>query len=312
MNIELNKLEALRQCKYAYNERLQAYVSDNLYMSVVATNACQCKCPYCINSLTDRTLSLPIDKAKENIKRAVEEFGVQEAVILGGEPTLYPHLLELIAALKEAGLRYFGLTTNGIKLKDHDFLEALVKSDIDFLNVSIHNNGEFLTKAEMRSVYIDFVDMRCHGQKLRINTNVWRGNHDNPTDLLNWIEKMSYCCDEMRVSNIIRKDGFSVNADAVKEAEDMYMRDEEYDRLFDEVMLCYQKAGYSIIHNPAALGFVNYYLIPTRTPIIINWNIDSRVSDQVCENDVGNRHINTIKLLVNGDLSLSWNTSNRI
>jgi len=312
MTIELNKLEALRQCKYAYNESLQAYVSDNLYMSVVATNACQCQCPYCINSLTDRTLSLPIDKAKENIKRAVEEFGVQEAVILGGEPTLYPHLLELIAALKEAGLRYVGLTTNGIKLKNHDFLEALVKSDIDFLNVSIHRHGEFLTKAEMRSVYIDFVDMRRHGQKLRINTNVWRGNHDKTLDLLNWIEKMSYCCDEMRVSNIIHKDGFSVNADAVEEAEDMYMRDEEYERLFDEVMLCYQKAGYSIINNPAALGFVNYYLIPTRTPIIINWNIDSHVSDQVCENDVGNRHVNTIKLLVNGDLSLSWNTNNKI
>lgn len=311
MNIELNKLEALRQCKYAYNEKLKAYVSDNLYMSVVATNACQCKCPYCINSLTDRTLSLPINKAKESIKRAVEEFGVQEAVILGGEPTLYPHLLELIAALKEAGLRYFGLTTNGIKLKDPDFLEALVKSDIDFLNVSFHKSGEFLSTAEMYKIYEDFKSMRRYGQKLRINTNVWRGNHDNELSLVDWLGLISDCCDEIRVSNIIRKDGFSVNPDAVEEAESMYMDDEEYEALFEKVLRNYSGI-YSIIHNPAALGFVNYYLIPTRTPIIINWNIDSRVSDQICENDMGNRHINTIKLLVNGDLSLSWNTRNRI
>lgn len=58
------------------------------------------------------------------------------------------------------------------------------------------------------------------------------------------------------------------------------------------------------------LGFVRYLLIPTKCPIIINWNLGSKVSDQVCENDIRNRKINTFKCLVSGDISLSWNKNN--
>ena len=36
------------------------------------------------------------------------------------------------------------------------------------------------------------------------------------------------------------------------------------------------------------------------------------VSEQVCENDIENRQINTFKCLVNGEISLSWNTNNVI
>lgn len=62
----------------------------------------------------------------------------------------------------------------------------------------------------------------------------------------------------------------------------------------------------------ATLGFVRYLLIPTPCPIIINWNSGSRVAEQVCENDIPNRKVNTFKCLVNGDISLSWNTNNII
>ena len=68
----------------------------------------------------------------------------------------------------------------------------------------------------------------------------------------------------------------------------------------------------AIIENKDTLGFVRYLLIPTKCPIIINWNLESKVAEQVCENDIVNRKINTFKCLVNGDISLSWNTNNII
>lgn len=311
MIIQNNSLEVLRECHYERNDKLNALVSNNLYLSIVATNSCQCKCPYCINSLTDMKLSLPIDKAKRNIERAVNEFGIKEAVIIGGEPTLYKDLFDLIEFLKSTGIRKFGLTTNGIRLKDSNFLKQLIKSDINFINVSFHKPDEFLTWTELEKIRKEFLQWRNPQQKMRINTNVWKNNHDTIDSLNEFINRISNRCDEIRISNIIHKDEFSVNSVAVDEAEQMYMTDEEYESLFSEFINGYADK-YTIIHNPAALGFVNYYLIPTKTAIIVNWNINSKVSEQVCENNLGDNKIHTIKCLVNGDLSLSWNTGNTI
>lgn len=310
MIIENNSLEVLRTCYYVNNDKLNALVSDNLYLSIVATNSCQCNCPYCINSLTDKTLQMPFEKAKKNILKAIKELGVKEAVILGGEPTLYKDLFPLIIFLKESGLRKVGLTTNGIKLKDRDFFINLIHTGIDFINISYHNE-DFITFDELYDIYNFFKNKKYSWQKIRINTNVWKDNHDNLEELDSFINQISLCCDEIRVSNIIHKDSFSVNSDSNEDAKDMFMTDEEYKMLFTEFIELKAK-DYTIIHNPKALGFVQYYLIPSRVPIIVNWNIDSKVSEQVCENNLHEKKIHTVKCLVTGDISLSWNTNNII
>lgn len=310
MLIKNDSLEVLRTCLYVPNKELGCLVSDNLYLSIVATNACQMNCPYCINSLTDKTLEMPFKKATENISKAIAKFGIKEAVILGGEPTLYKNLVQLIHFLKDAGLRKVGFTTNGIRLTDEKYLIELAKSGVDFINVSYHNS-DFISYNDLMRIYNVFKENTTPYQKLRINTNVWRGNHDKINTLISFLSSIRYYCDEIRVSNIIRKDGFSVNPNAVDEAESMYMSDEEYEILFTQLLKNFEY-DYSIIHNPLALGFVNYYLIPTPTPIILNWNIDSKVSEQVCENNLAEKKIHTIKCLVTGDISLSWNLGNKI
>lgn len=312
MIIENSSLEVLRTCEYFKNEKLNASVSNNLYLSVVVTNDCQFNCPYCINSLTDKSLSLPLEKGKKNIKKAVDEFGIKKSVILGGEPTLYPGLFELIQFLKDdCNLRRVGLTTNGMKLNNMYYLCDLMKSGVDFVNISYHKHGQFLSYGDICDIYSIFCEKRKPGQKMRINTNIWKGNHDNIQSLLSFIRDISKFCDEIRISNIIQKDSFSVNSNTVAKAEKMYMTDKEYEVLFNQLLDTY-KPYYSIIYNPLALGFVKYYLIPTKVPIILNWNINSEVSNQVCENNIGDRKIHTVKCLVTGDISLSWNTSNKI
>ena len=191
MIIENNSLEVLRTCDYVKNDKLGAMISNNLYLSVVATNSCQCNCPYCINSLTDKTLQLPLEKAKVNIKKSVDELGIKESVILGGEPTLYPYLFDLIDFLKnDCGLRKVGFTTNGIKLKDAAYLEGVVRTGVDFINISYHNHGEFLHPTDMWSIYFRFCEIKQPQQKIRINTNVWKGNHDTIESLLKFIGKI--------------------------------------------------------------------------------------------------------------------------
>lgn len=59
------------------------------------------------------------------------------------------------------------------------------------------------------------------------------------------------------------------------------------------------------------INSLEIFKISTKIPIIINWNLNSDVSLQACEN-ISNKKINTFKCLVSGDISLSWNKKNII
>lgn len=292
---------------------VHGFVNQNAYISVVATNNCQCSCPYCINSATDKQLNLPIKKALHNIGELTTYINNEpEVIILGGEPTLHPQIFDLIKGLK--GLKRYGfnalgkvrITTNGIKLCDPVFLKELLNTGIDGINISWHNDENFMSLAKLKHIVSYIHEMRpsC---KVRINTNVWRGNHDTVSELrrlVNWLD----FADSIRISNIIPKDSFSVNEENF--GEDMILSDEEYKTLFSEFIDGFTNQ-YAVFENPDTLGFVRYFLIPRPCPIIVNWNLGSTVSEQICENDSMCK-VNTFKCLVNGEISLSWNTNNII
>lgn len=116
--IDVSSLEIFKQNEYFPTDI--GMVSNNAYLSIVATNKCQCACPYCINSETDKSLDLPIDKAYRNIQSLVDKYAVKDAIILGGEPLMHPSILSLIGSLRRIrGLKMLRLTTNGIMLDKH-------------------------------------------------------------------------------------------------------------------------------------------------------------------------------------------------
>lgn len=305
----LNDLEVLKQNdSYEFNEYVKRPLNTKCYMSIVATNKCQKKCPYCINSHTDCTSELDLDKALPNIKAAHEKLGINECVILGGEPTLHTQIVKLVSELHKMSFNKVVMTTNGVDLTD-ELLEQLLNAGLTHLNVSVHNDmGEHCTIGlnKMRHIY-ETAKRVNPNVPVRINTNVWKGNHDTLDGLIDWLTLLQPMSDTIRVSNLIKKDGFSVNSENNEQTFDMMHTDEYYNELFDGVINHYAK-NYSLINNPSALGFVDYTMIPTKSAIIINRNIDSKVAEQVCENE--ETKINTVKCLINGELSLSWNTNN--
>ena len=307
MVISNTELEVLRECKY--NKYDIGLVSDQAYMSVVLTNKCDRNCFYCINSQTDKTLELDIFPAFAKIKNCVQKYGIKEIVLLGGEPLLHPRLFDFIKMLKTLELRKIGLTTNGDFL-NRGIIIDLAKSGINFINISIDNFSvrKLREYKEFYSLFKEFND----NLKVRVNTNVYRGNHDKLFDLLDFLTDLHDCCDEIRVSNLIFKDSFSVNNINSREAVDKIMSDEEYIKLFDDIQDYYEWKRFPIIVNKKALGFVEYAAIMATPIIILNKNIDSDVSKQVCENDIEEKKIHTFKCLVSGDISLSWNTNNII
>lgn len=307
MIIKTDSLEIFKQNEYRQTDI--GYVSNNAYLSIVATNKCQRNCFYCINSHTDKTLELPLDKAIENIQKVVNKYHIKEAVILGGEPLLHSDIVELCYRLKhDVGVKKLFLTTNGIKLVDNFYLTEELSRYLNGINISFHNE-DFITFTDLTEIYDQF---HIRGVKVRINTNIWRDNHDTLTSMIDFIRFISrdgifQVCDEIRVSNLIPKDSFSVNE--INGDTSLILSNEEYENLFTKY-LAFESWNHSIFVNEKTLGFVKYYLIPSKVPVILNWNIGSTVSEQVCENDTKRKEINTFKCLVNGEISLSWNTNN--
>lgn len=309
--ININSLEIFKTNKYIETEI--GKVSDNAYLSIVVTNNCQKSCPYCINSETDRRLNLPIQKAISNIKTVVNKYGVKEAILLGGEPLLHPNILELVSRLRtETNLKTTRLTTNGIFLqKNPGFIKDLVNKStgIQGINISCHNETDFMSYSKLREVCYKIKEEN-EDIKIRINSNIWKNNLDNLNSLLDHLNTVLEFSDEVRVSNIIPKDDFSVNP-INNEENDIILSNEKYKIIFNDLMN-YFSDKVTLIENEKTLGFVRYILIPWKKPIIINWNLESTVKEQICENDIKNRNINTFKCLVNGNISLSWNNNNVI
>lgn len=305
--INTTSLEIFKQ--NIYNPTHLGMVSNNAYLSIIVTNRCQCSCIYCINSETNHSFELPIDKAITNIKELVLQYGIKEAILLGGEPTLHSNLLVLLKRLRtETGLECIRLTTNGIRLKNNsNFIKLLVNKDygIQGLNISYHNE-DFISHKDLKFI-VNCVKDANPLIKIRVNTNIWKGNLDTLDQILYFTREINFV-DEIRISNIIPKDSFSVNSN---NKDFVGLSVGEYNALFEKICNHYS-TRLTLIENTKTLGFVRYVLIPTKCPIIINWNTSSSVSDQICENNIDTREINTFKCLVNGDISLSWNTSNTI
>ena len=108
---------------------------------------CNQRCYFCyfLNRINDahhpEHAFMTIDKAKEICKRMRYFYGNTAIDIQGGEPTIYPDILELISYCDEIGL-YPTLITNGMALAKPGALEKFRDAGIrDFL-VSLHGIGD--------------------------------------------------------------------------------------------------------------------------------------------------------------------------
>ena len=86
-------------------------------LQVSPTNRCNLRCVFC--SVDERDLKLEWDLA--DLIEAIQMFrglGIKTVEFSGGgDPTMYPHLPEIVSFCQGAGLQ-LGMITNGLKLKD--------------------------------------------------------------------------------------------------------------------------------------------------------------------------------------------------
>lgn len=108
---------------------------------------CNLRCYFCyfLNRIADAHHPehpfMSLDKAKHICSTLRDYYGCNAIDIQGGEPTVYPHILELVRHCADIGL-YPTLITNGLQLAKEGVLEQYREAGIrDFL-VSFHGIGE--------------------------------------------------------------------------------------------------------------------------------------------------------------------------
>jgi len=79
---------------------------------IVLTDACNFKCPYCRGQRRDLKKRMSLDDAKAAVDALVAER-VINLRLSGGEPTIWPWLVELVRYAHNSGVKRIAISTNG-------------------------------------------------------------------------------------------------------------------------------------------------------------------------------------------------------
>lgn len=82
---------------------------------------------------------MPLDLAKKVID-LFSDLNVRSTTLIGGEPTVYENLSEVISYGKKKNLR-MGMITNGRKFSDKSFLQDLINSGLSSTTISIEGSN---------------------------------------------------------------------------------------------------------------------------------------------------------------------------
>jgi radical SAM protein with 4Fe4S-binding SPASM domain len=124
--------------------------SAPLRMDLALTFRCQNNCIHCYAGGPHETPELSTAQWKQVIDR-LSKIGIFTVTFTGGEPTLREDLTELLQYAQDKGM-VTGLITNGRKLKDKEYVAALEKAGLDFVQVTLESHKpavhDLMTAAE--------------------------------------------------------------------------------------------------------------------------------------------------------------------
>lgn len=115
------------------------------YMSLVVTHECNKACSFCVDQYRGSGEFIGMDDV-ERALLAAKKTGVEDILIVGGEPTLHPYIVDIASLIKEAGFRSI-ITTNYT-------MPLVVKSldgVVDCFNISYYNQCNLPRQENMES-----------------------------------------------------------------------------------------------------------------------------------------------------------------
>lgn len=109
--------------------------------TVVLTRNCNLRCDFCY--VKDAGYSVDDSIEYENLKNIVDfccEAGMKYIFFTGGEPLMYPRLVEILEYIKSRKTLISAIATNGLLLENPDFCKQLIDSGLGYIDISIKGN----------------------------------------------------------------------------------------------------------------------------------------------------------------------------
>lgn len=127
---------------YKNQEQTRAKPDSRLDLSV--GYICNGDCIFCMSN-DDSELSkpryawVPKEEVLNNLREA-EKNHVEMLSIIGGEPTIYPYLFDLLTEARKIGFKYISLITNGMQIADPFFAQKLIEYGVNRIGFSFHSH----------------------------------------------------------------------------------------------------------------------------------------------------------------------------
>lgn len=118
------------------DERCQKASAESPLMrcELILTDKCNFKCPYCRGLHEDIAGTMTLDKAKETVRLWADQ-GLRNIRFSGGEPLVYPGILELVQYTKSLGVERIAISTNGSA--PHKRYLELLEAGVNDISISL-------------------------------------------------------------------------------------------------------------------------------------------------------------------------------
>lgn len=120
------------------NEIREAAVGQQRHW-VRITYACNNKCLFCLDKENQRSAAVPMAEVIAELKKGLEA-GAKRVVLSGGDPTVNPHLEQIIRKAKALGYQHVQIITNGRMLAYGSFAQKLKSAGLDEVTLSLHSH----------------------------------------------------------------------------------------------------------------------------------------------------------------------------
>lgn len=111
-------------------------------MWLTVNRKCNFRCPWCYAESTNYSEDedMPLELAKSILDMGAD-LGIKEVMLIGGEPTYYPHLFEIIQYIHDKKMKST-LVTNGYRFSDINFLKELENTKLNSVGISIKGGSK--------------------------------------------------------------------------------------------------------------------------------------------------------------------------
>lgn len=139
---------------------------------LLPTYGCNNRCRWCyVGGKLTKKAEASLDSVKKYLRQMVDA-GAKNCIFIGGEPTVYPHIIDAIKFATEYGLNV-RMMSNGRKLSDRDFVKSLKAAGLKHCSISIEGIGH--THDEITGVKGSFVEslqgiLNCQEEGIPNNT----------------------------------------------------------------------------------------------------------------------------------------------